>query len=156
MAKDQSRHRGRTAMRSSLFSVSALLDWVQTRERGMAPMTDSLPPLDGLTVLEMSSFVAAPLGGMTLAQLGAEVIRIDPVGGGPDLHGWPLPPSGRSLYWAGLNKGKRSVTLNLRDPDGQRLVGDLLAASGPGGGIVLTNAPGRGLLGHASLSERRP
>jgi 2-methylfumaryl-CoA isomerase len=121
----------------------------------MIHMTDSLPPLDGLTVLELSSFVAAPLGGMTLAQLGAEVIRIDPVGGGPDLHRWPLAPSGASLYWAGLNKGKRSVALNLREPEGQRLVGDLLAASGPGGGIVLTNAPGRGLLGPASLGERR-
>jgi 2-methylfumaryl-CoA isomerase len=119
-------------------------------------MTDSLPPLDGLTVLEISSFVAAPLGGMTLAQLGAEVIRIDPVGGGPDLHRWPLAASGTSLYWAGLNKGKRSVALNLRDPAGQRLVGDLLAASGADGGIVLTNAPGRGLLGLASLRERRP
>jgi 2-methylfumaryl-CoA isomerase len=122
----------------------------------MIHMTDSLPPLDGLTVLEISSFVAAPLGGMTLAQLGAEVIRIDPVGGGPDLHRWPLAPSGASLYWAGLNKGKRSVALNLRDAEGQRLVGDLLAASGAGGGIVLTNAPGRGLLGPASLTERRP
>ncbi len=47
-------------------------------------------PLDGLTVLEVSSFVAAPLGGLTLAQLGADVIRIDPVGGGPDLGRWPL------------------------------------------------------------------
>lgn len=122
----------------------------------MIHMTDSLPPLDGLTVLEISSFVAAPLGGMTLAQLGAEVIRIDPLAGGPDLHRWPLAPSGTSLYWAGLNKGKRSVALNLRDPEGQRLVGDLLAASGADGGIVLTNAPGRGLLGQASLGERRP
>jgi 2-methylfumaryl-CoA isomerase len=42
-------------------------------------------PLDGLTVLEIASFVAAPLGGLTLAQLGADVIRIDPVGGGADL-----------------------------------------------------------------------
>src|ERR1700753_134623 len=94
------------------------------------------PPglLAGLRIIEVSSFVASPLGGMTLAQLGAEVIRIDPLGGSADLHRWPLAASGASLYWAGLNKGKRSVTVNLRDPDGQRLVGDLLAASGPGGG----------------------
>jgi 2-methylfumaryl-CoA isomerase len=113
-------------------------------------------PLDGLTVIEISSFVAAPLGGMTLAELGAEVIRIDPVGGGPDLGRWPLAPSGTSLYWTALNKGKRSVTLNLRAAEGQRLVGDLLTASGSGGGIVLTNAAGRGWLSHSELARLRP
>jgi 2-methylfumaryl-CoA isomerase len=77
-------------------------------------------PLAGLRVIEVSSFVAAPLGGMTLAQLGAEVIRIDPPGGAPDTTRWPLAPNGGSLYWAGLNKGKRSVTLDLRSPGGQR------------------------------------
>jgi 2-methylfumaryl-CoA isomerase len=112
-------------------------------------------PLDGLTVLEVSSFVAAPLGGLTLAQLGAEVIRIDPVGGGPDLGRWPVAPSGTSLYWTALNKGKRSVTLNFRDAEGRRILGDLLAASGPGGGIVLTNAAGRGWLAYAELSRLR-
>jgi 2-methylfumaryl-CoA isomerase len=112
-------------------------------------------PLDGLTVLEVSSFVAAPLGGLTLAQLGADVIRIDPVGGGPDLGRWPLAPSGTSLYWTGLNKGKRSVTLNFRDAEGRRLLGELLAASGPGGGIVLTNA-GQEWLAYPSLAAIRP
>jgi 2-methylfumaryl-CoA isomerase len=113
-------------------------------------------PLDGLTVLEVSSFVAAPLGGLTLAQLGADVIRIDPVGGGADLRRWPLAPSGTSLYWTGLNKGKRSVTLNFRDPEGRRLLGDLLAASGPDGGVVLTNAAGQEWLGYSSLARVRP
>jgi 2-methylfumaryl-CoA isomerase len=112
-------------------------------------------PLDGLTVLEVSSFVAAPLGGLTLAQLGADVIRVDPVGGGPDLGRWPLAPSGTSLYWTGLNKGKRSVTLNFRDAEGRRLFRDLLAASGPGGGIVLTNA-GQDWLAYPSLAATRP
>jgi 2-methylfumaryl-CoA isomerase len=112
-------------------------------------------PLDGLTILEVSSFVAAPLGGMTLAQLGADVIRVDPVGGGADLGRWPLAPSGASLYWTGLNKGKRSVTLNFRDADGRRLFQDLLAASGPGGGIVLTNA-GQEWLGYPALAGVRP
>ena len=106
-------------------------------------------------MLEVSSFVAAPLGGLTLAQLGADVIRIDPVGGGPDLGRWPLAPSGTSLYWTGLNKGKRSVTLNFRDAEGRRLFRDLLAASGPGGGIVLTNA-GPDWLGYPSLAAIRP
>ena len=117
---------------------------------------DLRAPLDGLTVLEVSSFIAAPLGGMTLAQLGAEVIRIDPVGGGPDLGRWPLAPSGTSLYWTALNKGKRSVTLNFREAEGRRLLGDLLAASGTGGGIVLTNATGRGWLAYSELVRIRP
>jgi 2-methylfumaryl-CoA isomerase len=119
------------------------------------PVSDPAP-LDGLTVLEVSSFVAAPLGGLTLAQLGADVIRIDPVGGGADLNRWPLAPSGTSLYWTALNKGKRSVTLNFRDPDGRRILGELLAASGTGGGIVLTNAVGQDWLSYATLARLRP
>ena len=122
----------------------------------MSEPVSATAPLDGLTVLEVSSFVAAPLGGLTLAQLGADVIRIDPVGGGPDLGRWPLAPSGTSLYWTGLNKGKRSVTLNFRDAEGRRLLGDLLAASGPGGGIVLTNAAGQEWLAYSSLVRVRP
>jgi 2-methylfumaryl-CoA isomerase len=114
-----------------------------------------LAPLDGLTVLEVSSFIAAPLGGLTLAQLGADVIRVDPVGGGADLGRWPLAPSGVSLCWTGLNKGKQSVTLNFRDRRGRDLLGELLAASGPGGGIVLTNA-GQDWLGYPALAEIRP
>jgi 2-methylfumaryl-CoA isomerase len=112
-------------------------------------------PLAGLRVIEVSSFVAAPLGGMTLAQLGAEVIRIDPPGGAPDTTRWPLAPNGGSLYWAGLNKGKRSVTLDLRSPGGQRAVADLVAGSGSGGGIVLTNA-GYPWLSYDALKEVRP
>ena len=112
-------------------------------------------PLAGLRVVEVSSFVAAPLGGMTLAQLGAEVIRVDPLGGAPDTTRWPLAPNGASLYWAGLNKGKRSVTLDLRSPEGQRAVTDLVAGSGPDGGIVLTNAA-YPWLSYDALRARRP
>jgi 2-methylfumaryl-CoA isomerase len=116
---------------------------------------NDLAPLDGLTVLEVSSFVAAPLGGMTLAQLGAEVIRIDPMGGSPDLGRWPLAPSGASLYWTGLNKGKQSVTLNFRTPEGRQLLGELLTASGSDGGIVLTNATGQRWLSYSALAQFR-
>ena len=116
---------------------------------------DNGAPLAGLRVIEVSSFVAAPLGGMTLAQLGAEVIRIDPLGGAPDTTRWPLASGGGSLYWAGLNKGKRSVTLDLRSPRGQRAVADLVASSGPDGGIVLTNA-GYPWLSYDALRDARP
>jgi 2-methylfumaryl-CoA isomerase len=91
---------------------------------------------------------------MTLAQLGAEVIRIDPLGGAPDTTRWPLAPNGGSLYWAGLNKGKRSVVLDLRSPEGQRAVVDLVAGSGADGGIVLTNA-GYPWLSYDALREAR-
>ncbi|NDU76405.1 2-methylfumaryl-CoA isomerase [Actinomadura sp. DSM 109109] len=117
---------------------------------------DAGGPLAGMRVVELSSFVASPLGGMTLAQLGADVIRVDQVGGGPDHERWPLAPTGRSLYWAGLNKGKRSVAVDLRSPEGRRLVADLVAASGPEGGIVLTNAGPRAGLSDGELREVRP
>ncbi|MFG2086223.1 MULTISPECIES: CoA transferase [unclassified Spirillospora] len=109
-------------------------------------------PLAGMRVVELSSFVAVPLGGMTLAQLGADVIRVDQVGGGPDIDRWPLAPSGRSLYWAGLNKGKRSVTVDLRSPEGRELVAGLVAESG----TVVTNAPPRDGLTYEALRETRP
>jgi 2-methylfumaryl-CoA isomerase len=120
----------------------------------MSPLAPG--PLDGLTVWEVSSFVAAPLGGLTLAQLGADVIRVDPVGGGADLGRWPLAPSGVSLYWTGLNKGKRSLTLNFRDPEARALLADLIARSGPDGAIVLTNAVGQRWLGYEELSKACP
>jgi 2-methylfumaryl-CoA isomerase len=114
-------------------------------------MTGTLP-LDGMRVVELSSFVATPLGGMTLAQLGADVIRVDQVGGGPDIDRWPLAPSGRSMYWAGLNKGKRSVTADLRSPEGREVVAALAARSG----VVLTNAPPRQGLTYEELRAARP
>lgn len=112
-------------------------------------------PLSGLRVVEVSSFVAAPLGGMTLAQLGADVIRVDPVGGAADIGRWPLAASGTSFYWAGLNKGKRSVTVDFRSAEGQELVARLAAAPGPESGIVLTNAAGRPWLSYEQLRARR-
>jgi 2-methylfumaryl-CoA isomerase len=112
--------------------------------------------LSGLRVVESSAFVAAPLGGMTLAQLGAEVIRFDPIGGGVDYRRWPVTAEGESLYWAGLNKGKRSFAVNLGDPRGRELVAALIAAPGEGGGLYLTNLPVRDGLGYDALKARRP
>jgi len=112
-------------------------------------------PLADLRVIEGSAFVAAPLGGMTLAQLGADVIRFDQVGGGLDVNRWPLSPSGESLFWPGLNKGKRSIQVDLRAPEGRELVGELIGSSGEGAGIFLTNFPARGWLAYDALRERR-
>src|SRR5437762_2253748 len=111
--------------------------------------------LADLRIVEFSAFVAAPLGGMTMAQLGAEVIRIDPIGGAIDYNRWPAAESGASLYWAGLNKAKRSVALALDKPEGRELARAIATAPGPGGGIVLTNLPPLSGLDYASLKERR-
>jgi len=116
----------------------------------------SAPVLDGLRIIELSAFVAAPSCGLALAQLGADVIRIDPPGGNMDIGRLPLAASGRSIYWASLNRGKRSVEIDLRKPDGQRLVREMLVRSGPAGGILLTNLPLAGGLAYEAIVAERP
>ena len=111
--------------------------------------------LADLRIVEFSAFVAAPLGGMTMAQLGAEVIRIDPLKGGIDHNRWPVTANGASLYWAGLNKAKRSVALALDKPEGRELAKAIATAPGPGAGIVLTNLPPLPGLDYASLKTAR-
>ena len=69
--------------------------------------------LKGMRVVEGSAFVAAPSGGMTLAQLGADVIRFDQLGGGIDYKRWPLSDTGKSLYWNSLNKGKQAFVIAI-------------------------------------------
>ncbi len=108
-------------------------------------------PLSGVRVVEISSFVAVPLAGMTLAQLGAEVIRVDPVGGAADYRRWPLAEDGTSIYWTGLNKGKRSVAVDMRSPDGQQLVARLIADCG----ILITNVVGRQWHSYDELTAMR-
>ena len=109
-------------------------------------------PLSGVRIVEISSFVAVPLAGMTLAQLGAEVIRVDPIGGAADYRRWPLTDAGDSIYWAGLNKGKRSLAVDMRSPAGRQLVQRLIAEAG----ILITNATGRQWHSHSTLSALRP
>ena len=111
--------------------------------------------LAGLRVIEVSAFVAAPLGGMTLAQLGAEVIRIDPPGGGLDYRRWPVTGDAQSLFWAGLNKAKRSVVIDIGRSEGRELAMALICAPGRDAGILLTNFPPRGWLEYEALSRRR-
>ena len=120
-------------------------------------MTTGMPEgvLDGLRVVELSAFVAVPLGGMTLAQLGADVIRVDPPGGGLDYRRWPVTESGAGLYWAGLNKGKRSVTLDLRREEGRRLVRSLITAPGDDAGVLITNLSPR-WISYEDLRRDRP
>lgn len=111
--------------------------------------------LDGLRVVEGSAFVAVPLAGMTLAQMGADVIRFDRLQGGLDAGRWPLAPSGRSLFWAGLNKGKRSIAVDMSHPEGRELITRTITAPGEDAGVFLTNLRVRGWMDYETLSQHR-
>ena len=111
--------------------------------------------LAGLRIVEGSAFIAAPLGGMTLAQMGADVIRFDDIQGGLDSDRWPITQDGKSIYWAGLNKGKRSIAVDLRNPRGRELLTALITAPGENAGIFTTNMPARGWLSYEELSKKR-
>ncbi len=111
--------------------------------------------LNGLRVVEGSAFVAVPLAGMTLAQMGADVIRFDRLQGGLDAGRWPLAPSGRSLFWAGLNKGKRSIAVDMSHPEGRELITRTITAPGDDAGVFLTNLRVRGWMDYESLSQHR-
>jgi 2-methylfumaryl-CoA isomerase len=114
------------------------------------------PILNGLRVVECASFIAAPSCALHLLQLGAEVIRIDPVGGGPDFRRWPVAGNGSSLYWEGLNKGKKSIAIDFSKPQGRALAAELITAPGRDAGLFVTNFPKEGFLADAALRERRP
>jgi 2-methylfumaryl-CoA isomerase len=111
--------------------------------------------LAGLRIVEGSAFIAAPMGGMTLAQLGADVIRFDDLAGGLDSDRWPVTKDGASIYWAGLNKGKRSIAVDLRNPKGRELLTALITAPGDNAGIFTTNMPARGWLAYEELAKKR-
>lgn len=111
--------------------------------------------LSGLRVVEVSAFVAAPFAAATLAGMGADVIRVEQLGGGIDASRWPLH-KGRSLYRAGLDQGKRSLAVDLRSERGQDLVAELICGGGESGGIVITNLGARGWMAYDRLRQRRP
>ena len=111
--------------------------------------------LSGLRIIECASFIAAPTCSLHLQQMGAQVIRIDPIGGGPDSHRWPLSSGGSSLYWEGLNKGKQSIAVDFASPEGRALVAQLVCAPGAGGGLFVTNFPVDGFLSHERLRQGR-
>lgn len=118
-------------------------------------MTAPVRPLEGITVVENASFVAAPSCCLGLSKLGAEVIRIDPIGGGPDFDRWPITPEGRSIYWGSLNRNKRSVTLNLRSDEGREIAQALITAPGENAGVFVENSVGRAFLDDDVLRAKR-
>jgi 2-methylfumaryl-CoA isomerase len=111
--------------------------------------------LKGMRVVEGAAFIAGPSCGLHFAQMGAEVIRFDNIGGGPDFRRWPLSANGASLYWEGLNKGKKSVAIDMSSTEGRELAVALATAPGPDGGMFVTNFPVNGFLSYQALSARR-
>lgn len=107
--------------------------------------------LAGLQVSECAAFIACPYATMTLAQLGADVIRIDPIGGGLDYRRWPVTAQGRSIYWSGLNRGKKSVAIDIRSAEGRELAQAIIAATG----VFATNLPATGWLDPEALAAKR-
>lgn len=111
-------------------------------------MYDLLP---GLAVIEVSSFVASPSAGLYLAQLGAEVIRVDQIGGGQDFRRWPVTTNNDSLSWENLNRAKRSLALDFAKPEARELLAALVASAGN----LVTNLPAGGFLAHDKLAAKR-
>jgi formyl-CoA transferase len=79
-------------------------------------------PLTGIRVLELGSLIAGPFCAKTLADFGAEVIKIEPPGEGDPLRKWRKMRNGTSLWWHVQSRNKKSVTCNLRRPEGQEIV----------------------------------
>ncbi|MGI8943229.1 MAG: CoA transferase [Qipengyuania sp.] len=105
--------------------------------------------LTGLSLIEVSSFVASPTVGLYCAQMGAEVIRVDHKTGGLDYNRYMLTREGRSLSWENLNRAKKSVALDLRSAEGRELCVELARQSGQ----CVTNLPEKSFLNHEAMAE---
>jgi len=83
--------------------------------------------LEGLRVLDLTRILAGPLCTMTLGDMGADVIKIEPPGTGDDTRTWGPPfAAGESAYFLGINRNKRSMTLNMAVPAGQEILAKLI------------------------------
>src|SRR3954467_2212335 len=85
------------------------------------------PPLKGIKVIELGTLIAGPFCTRILGEFGAEVIKIEAPDGGDQLRGWRKMYEGTSLWWYVQARNKKSVTVNLRDPEGQEIVRRLAA-----------------------------
>lgn len=112
--------------------------------------------LDGVRVLDLSNFLAAPMAGMFLADFGAEVLKVERPGGGDEMRQWGNNKDGVGLYYKVVNRNKKSVTLDLRTPFGRDAALRLASESD----IVLENyRPGtleKWGLGYEALSAHNP
>src|SRR4051812_11498587 len=87
-------------------------------------------PVADLRVIEMGQLIAGPFCGQLFADFGAEVIKVEPPGEGDPLRQWGQQKlDGQSLWWPVIGRNKKSVTLNLREADGQEVVRELVKQS---------------------------
>jgi 2-methylfumaryl-CoA isomerase len=107
--------------------------------------------ISDLSLVEVSSFVASPTAGLYLAQMGADVIRVDQIGGGQDFRRWPVTANNDSLSWENLNRAKRSLALDLTSAEGRELLVALCQRTGS----LVTNLPAKGFLAHERLAAGR-
>jgi crotonobetainyl-CoA:carnitine CoA-transferase CaiB-like acyl-CoA transferase len=115
------------------------------------------PPLAGVQVVDLSRVLAGPYATMTLADLGADVVKIEHPAGGDETRTWGPPfAGGESAYFLSVNRGKRSVALDLKDPEGRELALDLCARAD----VVIENfRPGGAArlgLDYEAVRKRRP
>src|SRR5438445_10682743 len=113
-------------------------------------------PLDGVRVLEVASFISGPYAAMLLADLGAEVIKVEPPGTGDPFRGWGERQGGERPQFAAYNRGKKSVTLDLRNDLARRTY---LALAKRADVVVENFRPGtaeRMGIGDATLREANP
>ncbi|CAB3647564.1 CaiB/BaiF CoA transferase family protein [Trinickia soli] len=112
--------------------------------------------LEGVRVIEICNVAAGPFCGMLLADMGADVVKIEHPEGGDSLRSWPPITAGFSENFASLNRNKRSITLNLKDPEDVRLAKALI---GDADVLIENNRPGvmdRLGLGYAAFSDINP
>ncbi|HET9762712.1 MAG TPA: CaiB/BaiF CoA-transferase family protein [Casimicrobiaceae bacterium] len=118
--------------------------------------TAATPPLAGLKVLELGQLIAGPFAGKLFAEFGAEVVKIEPPGAGDPLRQWRLLHDGTSLWWYVQGRNKKSVTVDLRSPDGQQIARRLAGEAD----IVIENfRPGtleKWGLGYETLAAANP
>jgi succinyl-CoA--D-citramalate CoA-transferase len=117
----------------------------------------TLPPLEGVRVVEMGSLLAGPFCGQLLGDFGAEVIKVEPPGKGDPMRVWGRhSKAGHTLWWPIIARNKKSVTLNLREGEGQDLAKRLIETADV---LVENFRPGtmeRWGLGYGDLSEINP
>lgn len=100
---------------------------------------DTSLPLQGVRVIEFCNVAAGPFCGMLLADMGADLIKVEHPGGGDTLRNWPPITDGFSENFASLNRNKRSVTLDLKSPEGQARARELVAQADV---LLENNRPG--------------
>jgi crotonobetainyl-CoA:carnitine CoA-transferase CaiB-like acyl-CoA transferase len=85
------------------------------------------PPLHGIRVIDLTRVLAGPFCSMSLGDMGAEVIKVEEPGKGDDTRGWPPFANGESTYFMSVNRNKKSLTLNMKTPEGQAILRRLIA-----------------------------